>query len=231
MDSSQTQSQIFVAEISSAEHDVSQLSYFFGDIWYVFIGKVETMVETIKPRGPQPGLGEKTKEPKKVVTKYATALIDGRSMGEVGRYFRVKKLRVFVPYRGSGFTNTMFVPMYCLSDYVKEQLLPAKEAKDRENKALEALKEKFTASLRVKMQIMVDYKFFENKDFDISVVIQPQNDYAVFAFISFYDVPEYDMGLAGAVLSHQHWEFGGPGNYVKTRFRKAMSQNGEQNKK
>jgi hypothetical protein len=232
MDSSdQTQNQTFVVEISSTEYDVSELSYFFGDIWYVFLGKVETVVETIKPRGTKPGLGEKPIIPKKVTTKYAVALIDGYSMNEVRRYFKVRRLHVFVPYRDSGFTNTMFVPMNCLTDYVKEQVFLAKEAKKHEIKELEALRKEFEVSLRAKMQTMVKYKFFEDKDFDVSVVIQPRKNYAVFAFINFYDVPEYDMGLASMILRQQPWEFGLPGNYIETRFSKVKPQNDKQNKK
>ena len=218
-----SQNKTFVVEVSSTMHNVAELSYFFDSIWYVFISKVETTVETIEPREGQP----KPKESKKVITTSVVALMDGYSMGEVRRYFQVRRLHVFVPFRSSGFTNTMFVPMGKLTEYVKEQVLLAKEAKKHEIKELEVLRKDFEASLRSKLQLMIKNKFFEDRNFEVNVVIQPRKDYAVFAFINFFDVDEYYMGLASMVLCQQTWEMAPAGTYVETRFSKAKPQNGK----
>ena len=226
---SQSQDQIFVVEISSTMHNVSELPYFFDNIWYAFISNVETTVEIVEPRKGQP----KPKETKKITTTSVVAMMDRCSMSEVRRYFNVRRLHVFVPYRSAGFTNTMFVPMGQLTPYVKEQVLLAKEAEKHEIKELECLRKDFEVELRSKLRIMIKNKFFEDRNFEISVVIQPQKDYAVFAFINFFDVDEYDIGLASMVLRQQTWKNAPAGTYVESRFSKAKPQNskgGQQSK-
>ncbi len=215
--------QVYVVEISSTEYNVGELSYFFDKIWYVFLGKVETTTEILEPREGQP----KPKEPKRRTTTFAAALIDGRSIQTIRTYFKVSRQHVFVPYKNSGFTNTMFVPMNCLTQYVKDQVLLAKEEKKNEIKEIEALKGDLAASLRSKLQIMVKNNFFKEESFDVSVVIQPRKEFATFAFINFHDVREYDMGLASMVLSYQKWEMAPPGTWVEPRFSKAKPQNGK----
>lgn len=219
----QSQDQIFVVEISSTMHNVSELPYFFDSIWYVFISKVETTVEIMKPRDGEP----KPKEPKKTTTTSVVAMMDQYSMSEVRRYFKVRRLHVFVPYRSSGFTNTMFVPMGQLTPYVKEQVLLAKEEEKHEIKELEVMRKDFEAELRGKLQIMIKNKFFEDRNFEVNVVIQPRKDYAVFAFINFFDVDEYDIGLSSMVLRQQTWDNAPAGTYVESRFSKATPQNGK----
>ena len=213
--------QVHVVEISSSMHNVKDLSYFFANAWYVFIGEVFTSTEVLKPRKGQ----SKPKEPTTRTTTSVISLIDGPSIGMIRRYFSVRKLHVFVPYRGAGFTNTMFIPMNSLSLYVKEQVSLAKEAKKNENDEIAALREDFAASLRSKLQIMVEL-FFEDRQFDISVVIQPRKNYTVFAFINFFNVSEYDMGLTSEVLRQKTWENAAPGTYIESRFSKAKPQDG-----
>ena len=222
-DQGQYQNQIFVAEISSTMHNISELPYIFSNIWYVFVSKVETTVKIVNPREGQP----KSKDPKKITTSSVVTLIDQYSMNEVRRYFKVRRLHVFVPYRSAGFTNTMFIPMGQLTPYVKEQVLLAKEAKKHEIKELEYLRKDFEVELTGKLQIMIKNQFFEDRNFEVNVVIQPRNDYAVFAFINFFDVDEYDMGLASMVLRQQTWENAPAGTYVETRFSKTRPQNGK----
>ncbi len=215
--------QVYVVEISSTEYNVNELSYFFDKIWYVFLGEVETTTEIIEPREGQP----KPKEQKRRTTTFAAALIDGRSIQTIRTYFKVSRQHVFVPYKESGFTNTMFIPMNCLTEYVKDQVLLAKEAKKNEIKEIEALKKVLAASLTSKLQIMVKNKFFTEESFEVSVVIQPRKDFAVFGFITFHNVHEYDIGLASMVLRYQTWEMAPPGTWVETRFSKAKPQNGK----
>ena len=217
---SRNQTQVHVVEISSSMYNVKDLSYFFSDVWYVFIGEVFTSAEVLEPRKGQP----KPKEPKTRTTTSVTSLIDGPSIRMVRRYFNVRKLHVFVPYRDAGFTNTMFIPMHSLSLYVKEQVFLTKEAEKNENDEIAALSEDFAASLRSKLQVMVHNGFFEDRQFDISVIIQPRKNYTVFAFINFFNVSEYDMGLASEVLRQKTWENAAPGTYVETRFSKAKPQ-------
>lgn len=226
-----TQNKVFVVEISSTEHDVSQIPYFFGDIWYSFIAPVQTNVTVLEPREGQP----KPKEPKKVTTIAVVALIDGVSIGKVRRYFKVNKLHVFVPYKNDrdgnpGFTSTMFVPMNVLSPYIKQRIEMVKKEEKSETQELEALRAELGASLRSKLQTMVTQNFFKNQDFQIEVVIQQRKDYSTFAFINFSGVPEYDMGLASMVLSYQTWdaELAPPESYIETRFNKAKPQQGRQ---
>ena len=208
-----------VVEVSSTDVKVSDLEYIYPKMWFVFIGDVTTETKTLNPRKGQ-------KEGKKLIVEAAVILIEEEDVSIIRRNFRVKNLRVFVPYESAGFTNSMFIPMNCLSDYVKKSLATAKTWNKDANKEIEALKKEFEISLESKLEILVENKFFAHKDFDVKVVIQSRKDFAVFAFITFYQVSDYDMGLSSMVLLQQKWEMLLPQTvYLETRFSKEQKKN------
>lgn len=212
------QSDIVVVEVSSDDIEVADLACIYPDIWFVFIGDVTTETKILNPRKGQ-------KEGKKLTVKAAVILIEREDVSVLRRNFRVQNLRVFVPYESAGFTNSMFIPMNYLSDYVKKRLATAKTWNKDANKEIEALKKEFEISLESKLEILVETKFFDHKDFDVKVVIQPRKDFAVFAFITFYQVTDYDMGLASMTLLQQTWEMLLPQKvYIETRFSKAQQK-------
>jgi len=187
--------------------------------WFPFVGDVETTTEILEPRN-----GQKDKQEKRVTTS-VVVLTDGVSLGKIRRVFRVQTLRVFVPHKDAGFTNSMFIQMAPLAKYVSDKLLLAREAKKDTRKEIEALKEDFAVSLRSKLEVMVKNRFFDHENFDVSVIIKQRGkEYAVFAFINFYDVSDYTKGLASAVLAQKYWEMLPQKVYLTPRFNRERQQ-------
>ncbi len=209
----QQQPRILVAEVWSPLHNVADMAYFMEGAWFVFIGDVETTTEILEPRN-----GQKEKQEKRITTS-VVIMTDGASLSKIRRVFRVNTLRVFVPHKDAGFTNAMFIQMGCLSEYVGDKLILAKEAKKDTRKEITSLKEDFTVSLRSKLEVMVKNQFFTNENFDVSVIIKQRGkDLSIFAFINFFDVSDYTMGLASMVLAQKYWEMLPQKVYIVPRF-------------
>ena len=212
------QSDVVVVEISSTDINVADLSSFYPDIWFLQIGDVTTETKILNPRKGQ-------KEGTKLTVRAMVILIEREDVSSLRMNFRVQNLRVFTPYESAGFTNVMFIPMHPLSGYVKKRLATAKTWNKDQAKELEALKKEFEISIESKLEILVENEFFAHKDFDVAVVIQPKKDFATFAFVTFYQVSDYDMGLASMVLLQQTWEMLHPQEfYLETRFNKAQQK-------
>ena len=212
-------SNVVVVEVSTTDGNIADLGCIYPNMWFVLVGDMWTETKTLNPLKGQ-------KEGKKLIVEAVVILVEEEDVSIIRRNFRAKNLRVFVPYESAGFTNSMFIPMNCLSDYVKKSLATAKTWNKDANKEIEALKKEFEISLESKLEILVENKFFARKDFDVKAVIQPRKDFAVFAFITFYQVSDYDMGLASMVLLQQKWEMLLPRTvYLETRFSKEQKKN------